>query len=150
MMPISRRDVMVAGLLSLAALPFNVKASSAEVLSFVGLYESFGVLGLKFSTEVLALKDQTISISGYMAPPLRAESDFFVLTKNPLSICPFCQSDADWPLDIVVVYLSEASPLVTAGAKVTVSGTLDIGSYIDPNSGFVSQLRVRNASYRKA
>jgi hypothetical protein len=85
-----------------------------------------------------------------MAPPLRAESDFFVLTKNPLSICPFCQSDADWPLDILVVYLSEASPLVTAGAKVNVSGTLDEGSYIDPESGFVSQLRVRNASYRKA
>jgi hypothetical protein len=125
-------------------------AAAADVLTFDTLYESFGVLGLKFSAQVLALKDKSISISGYMAPPLRAESDFFVLTKNPLSICPFCQSDADWPLDIMVVYLAEASPLVTAGAKVTVNGTLEIGSYIDPDSGFVSQLRVRRASYRKA
>ena len=148
MMPISRRDLIVAGLLSLATFP--LKASAADVLTFDALYESFGVLGLKFSPQVLALKDHPIVISGYMAPPLRAESDFFVLTKNPLSICPFCQSDADWPLDILVVYLAEASPLVTAGAKVTVTGMLEIGSYIDPDSGFVSQLRVRNASYRKA
>jgi hypothetical protein len=148
MMPISRRDLIVAGLSSLAAFPS--KATAAEVLTFDTLYESFGVLGLKFSTQVLALKDRPIVISGYMAPPLRAESDFFVLTKNPLSICPFCQSDADWPLDILVVYLAEASPLVTAGAKVTVTGMLEIGSYIDPDSGFVSQLRVRDASYRKA
>ncbi len=149
-MPISRRDMIVAGLLSLATFPSKAVAATAEVLTFDTLYESFGVLGLKFSAQVLALKGKQVSISGYMAPPLRAESDFFVLTKNPLSICPFCQSDADWPLDIMVVYLSEASPLVTAGAKVMVSGILDIGSFIDPDSGFVSQLRVRNASYRKA
>jgi len=149
-MPISRRDMIVAGLLSLATFPSKAVATTAEVLTFDTLYESFGVLGLKFSAQVLALKGKPVSISGYMAPPLRAESDFFVLTKNPLSICPFCQSDADWPLDIMVVYLSEASPLVTAGAKVMVSGILDIGSFIDPDSGFVSQLRVRNASYRKA
>lgn len=149
-MPISRRRIIAAGLYSLAAFPLKVVAAAASVLTFDTLYENFGVLGLKFSSQVLALKDQAISISGYMAPPLRAESDFFVLTKNPLSICPFCQSDADWPLDIIVVYLSEASPLVTAGAKVTVTGTLDIGSYVDPESGFVSQLRVRKASYWKA
>jgi len=149
-MLISRRDMIVAGLLSLATSPSKAVVATAEVLTFDTLYESFGVLGLKFSAQVLALKGKQVSISGYMAPPLRAESDFFVLTKNPLSICPFCQSDADWPLDIMVVYLSEASPLVTAGAKVMVSGILDIGSFIDPDSGFVSQLRVRNASYRKA
>ena len=61
---------------------------------------------------------------------------------------------ADDPLksrrrEIVVVYLDKESPLVSAGAKVAVAGRLEIGSWTDPATGFVSQLRVVNASYRK-
>jgi len=149
-MPISRRHLWVAGLISLATLPMRAVAAAADVLTFDTLYESFGVLGLKFSAQVLALKDKSISISGYMAPPLRAESDFFVLTKNPLSICPFCQSDADWPLDIVVVYLKQASAMISAGTAIDVTGTLALGSYQDAETGFVSQLRVIDATYRKS
>jgi hypothetical protein len=86
-------------------------------------------------------------MAGYMAPPLKAESNFFVLTREPLAICPFCQSDADWPLDIVVVYLRSKAALVPAGARMVVSGRLELGSWTDPETGFVSQIRLVQAGY---
>jgi len=125
-------------------------ANDPEWLTFEGLYENFGVLGLKFSARVDGLAGRPVSIAGYMAPPLQVEGEFFVLTKDPLAICPFCQSDADWPLDILVVYLAKATPLITAGSKVAVTGRLDAGSWTDPVTGFVSQLRLRDATYRRA
>lgn len=125
-------------------------AGDPVAITFEGLYKSFGVLGYQFADPIVALTGRPVQIAGYMAPPLKAESDFFVLTREPLAICPFCQSDADWPVDIVVVYLAEASPLVTAGARVLVTGRLELGSWTDPDSGFVSQLRIRDARYRRA
>ena len=87
---------------------------------------------------------------GYMAPPLKPESHFFVLTREPLAICPFCQSDADWPVDIVVVFMKAVTPMVSAGQKVAVSGRLEIGSAIDAETGFVSQIRLVDASFHVA
>jgi hypothetical protein len=122
---------------------------AAETLTFAQLYKSFGVRGMEFSDRLLALKGRTVSIEGYMAPPLKAESDFFVLTREPVSLCPFCQSDAEWPTDIVVVYLKGEAPLVGQGDKVLVSGRLEVGSWTDPKTGFVSQIRIADAAYRR-
>ena len=122
----------------------------AEAIHFDMLYKNFGVRGLEFSDRLKNLVSKSVVITGYMAPPLKAESQFFVLTREPLSICPFCQSDADWPLDIIVVYLKKASPLVSAGAQIHVTGRLEIGSYLDPETGFVSQLRIMDASFSKS
>ena len=36
-----------------------------------------------------------------MAPPLKAEAAFLILTKEPVSLCPFCNSDQDWPDSII-------------------------------------------------
>ena len=144
-----RRGVLAAGLgggVLAAARP----AAAAELLTFEGLYKRFDVLGLAYSDRVTGLTGRGVMIQGYMAPPLRAESNFFVLTREPLAICPFCQSDADWPLDTVVVYLRGASPLVRAGTRVSVSGRLETGSRTDPETGFVSQLRLADASYHAA
>ena len=127
-----------------------VRAAEPETISFDGLYKSVGVLGLVFSDRARALDGHAVRMAGYLAPPLKAESDFFVLTREPLAICPFCQSDADWPVDIVVVYLAQVAPLVTAGAPLRVDGRLDIGSWTDPATGFVSQVRLRDARYRRA
>ena len=82
---------------------------------------------------------------GYMAPPLKPEADFFVMTKEPVSLCPFCQSDADWPLDIVVVYLQEGTALTSNLEPIEVAGTLEVGSKTDPRTGFVSLLRIVDA-----
>ena len=85
-----------------------------------------------------------------MAPPLKAESRFFVLTREPMAICPFCQSDADWPVDIVVVYLNRATPLVSGGEAVVVRGRLEVGSATDGETGFVSQIRIVDAVFRRS
>lgn len=143
-MRLTRRS-WLAGSMSLV----GTRVWAAEPIIFGELYKSFGVRGYEFSDRVAALKGRDVSMTGYMAPPLKAESAFFVLTREPLAICPFCQSDADWPLDIVVVYLRNASPLVSAGEKVAVTGRLDVGAWTDPETGFVSQLRFLDAAYRR-
>lgn len=48
-----------------------------------------------------------MTISGYMAPPLTPTIRFFVLTEVPMSVCPFCSSDADWPDNIIVVKVDD-------------------------------------------
>ena len=122
-------------------------ANNESMITFDDLYAERGVLGYKLSRKVLALAGKPVAMRGYMAPPLKAEADFFVLTRDPVSICPFCSSDADWPDDIVVVYLSRASTFVQQGHPIEVTGRLEVGSKIDPVTGFVSLLRITNASY---
>ena len=140
------RRVFLLGAACLCVRPWP--ACAAETLAFDQLYKSFGVRGAEYSDRLLALRGKIISIEGYMAPPLKPESDFFVLTREPVALCPFCQSDAEWPIDIVVIYLRGAAPLVSQGEKVSVSGRLEVGSWTDPNTGFVSQIRVVDAAYR--
>lgn len=125
-------------------------ALDLATLQFDQLYKSFGVRGYEFSDTLLGLKGKAVVMRGYMAPPLKPESHFFVLTGQPLALCPFCQSDADWPADIVVIYLRRASPLVGGGEPVTVSGQLEVGSWTDPQTGFVSQIRIVDATFRRS
>lgn len=122
-------------------------AAFSEDLDFSELYNE-GVLGLSFSSKVLALKGKRVSVAGYMAPPLKARGDFFVLTKRPVSLCPFCNSDADWPADIVVVYLRGAETFRQRNRQLLVTGRLEVGSYTDPQTGFVSLLRLEDAEYQ--
>lgn len=122
-------------------------ANAPNSLTFEELYSERGVLGNKLSQKVLTLSGKPIVMRGYMAPPLKPEADFFVLTREPVSICPFCSSDADWPDDIVVVYLKSAQSFVQQGRPIEVAGTLEVGSKTDPVTGFVSLLRITGASY---
>jgi hypothetical protein len=141
-----------AVLLGFATATWGSRAVAAEpiAISFDGLYKSFGVLGFQFSDRATSLRGREVRMTGYMAPPLKPESHFFVLTREPLAICPFCQSDADWPVDIVVVTLKAETPLVSAGQKVAVTGRLEIGSATDRDTGFVSQVRLVDASFHTA
>lgn len=107
------------------------------------------MLGLTFSDKVAALAGKTVSVQAYMAPPLKPEADFFVLTRQPVSLCPFCQSDADWPQDIVVVYLRAGTALTSNSEPIEVTGTLEFGSKTDSRTGFVSLLRIVDARFRK-
>lgn len=129
-------------------LPAGARALDTATLSFDQLYKSFGVRGYEFSDTLLALRNKPIVMRGYMAPPLKPESRFFVLTGQPLALCPFCQSDTDWPVDIVVVYLAHTAPMIGAGEPVAVSGRLQVGSWTDPDTGFVSQIRIVDAIFR--
>ena len=144
----SRRAVVGLGLALAALLPLGARA--ATELGFGELYGKVSVLGLEFSEKVVALDGQTVRIVGYMAPPLKAEADFFVLGKQPMAICPFCSSDADWPDDIVVIYLREKQTFERTTGLIAVEGVLEHGSWTDPETGFVSLLRVRDADFRSA
>lgn len=142
-----RRALLGVACLAMAG---GARAEEAVPLAFGQLYKSFGVRGYEFSDFVLSLRGKEVVLRGYMAPPLKAESGFFVVTREPLAICPFCQSDADWPADIIVVFLKSASALVSGGDAVVVRGRLEVGSSTDPHTGFVSQIRIVEASFRRA
>lgn len=144
---LSRRDAMHV-LVATALMAGTGQALAANPnLTFEDLYGKIGVLGLEFSQKVKQLSGSPVAMRGFMAPPLKAEADFFVLTKVPMALCPFCSSDADWPDDIVVVYLGEKQTFVQPSATIEVRGTLETGSWTDPETGFVSLLRLRDARY---
>ncbi|MET3614856.1 hypothetical protein ABID16_003199 [Rhizobium aquaticum] len=139
-------SLTATGALSAIARP----AKAAETISFGQLYSKFGVLGLEYSDKVKALAGQQVSMEGFMAPPLKAEANFFVLTEIPMALCPFCSSDADWPDNIVVIYLGGKQTFLPGGTRISVDGTLELGSWTDPDTGFLSRLRIRDASFRAA
>ncbi len=136
--------------MAMAALPvlsFARPAQAGERLGFGELSKSFGVLGLEFSDKVKQLSGREVTVKGFMAPPLKAEANFFVLTEIPMSLCPFCSSDADWPDNIIVVYLARKQTFVQYNAPIEAHGVLEYGSWVDPETGFVSQLRLREAGF---
>ncbi len=144
---LTRRLVLAMPLV--LALPRPIHAADAD-LSFDELYGKVGVLGLEFSRKVLELDGRRVRMEGFMAPPLKAEAGFFVLGKAPMAICPFCSSDADWPDDIVVVYLKQKQTFEHNNGMIAVEGVLEHGSWTDPETGFVSLLRIRDATFEDA
>jgi hypothetical protein len=125
-----------------------VLGSAAEDLTFGEMYTK-SVLGLSFSPKVKALAGKAVAVTGFMAPPLRLEGRFFVLTRQPVSLCPFCNTDADWPVDIIVVYLRSEDTFIQHSRPLQVTGRLELGSYTDQDTGFVSQARLVDARYRE-
>jgi hypothetical protein len=142
-----RRPWLRAGFALLALGATGSRAAGAAewpTLRFDELYGGVSPRGLQFSAKVLGLRGQTVQMRGYAAPPLRADAKFLVLTRQAMAVCPFCASDADWPADIMVVYCREPS-LIPGGQLLLARGRLESGSFIDPDTGFVSQLRLREA-----
>ena len=103
-----------------------------------------------FSDLALSLQGQRIGVEGFMAPPLKADASFFVLTKMPMAVCPFCESSADWPDDILAVYTKRTLQPVPFNVDLVTRGVLEMGEYRDPDTGFVSLLRLTDATYERA
>lgn len=143
-----RRQLVVTGL-ALTTTPVLIAAPSlrAETTLFKmrELYEK----DLSFSKLALDHEDRAIEVKGFMAPPLKAESNFFVLTKKPMSVCPFCETEADWPDDIVVVYTEDVVDVVPFNLPIAVNGKLSLGKFKDEEIGFVSRVRLVDASYAR-
>ena len=74
---------------------------------------------------------------------------FFVLTKRPMAVCPFCETSADWPEDILAVYLKRNLDVVAYNVPIVARGTLEIGDYRDPDTGFLSRVRLTDASFER-
>jgi hypothetical protein len=142
----TRRELLrsIVGIATAAALPAYTHAAQTP-LSFSELYAKQAVLGLELSDKTRSLAGKSVRILGYLAPPLKPDVRFFVLTRAPVALCPFCNSDVDWPSDIVVVYPKAGPGVAQDGLPVAVSGTLELGSRIDPQTGFVSLARIVDA-----
>lgn len=145
---IAVKRVLLRGLIGVVAvlciqLGGTGTAQGASPIAFDGLYANVSSEGYQISDYLLSLQGQEVTISGFMAPPLKPTINFFVLSATPLAICPFCSSDADWPQDIVVVTLDNPVVALPYDTPIQVTGMLDIGSAVDPDTGFVSLIRVR-------
>ena len=117
----------------------------AQTLSFDDMYAGASAEGLIVSDTLKNANGTTVIMQGYMAPPLKPSINFFVLTQEPMAVCPFCSTDADWPSNIVVVYLENPVTALPYDQTITVTGTLSVGSYVDSETGFVSLVRINNA-----
>ena len=92
---------------------------------------------------------QRIAVIGFMAPPLKAESNFFVLTKKPMAVCPFCEKEADWPDDILAIYAKRVVDVVPFNVRILVKGRLELGPMTDRDTGFVSRVRLIDAVFAR-
>jgi hypothetical protein len=144
------RAAVAALILILAtATIVHAQADKATEINFDELYSTYGVLGLTLSPKANSLVGKPVRVMGYMAPPLKAEAVFFVLMRAPASVCPFCSSDADWPADIMVVYPRQSGQKLHSAAPMAITGRLELGSKIDRETGFVSQVRIVDAELQK-
>lgn len=105
---------------------------------------------MSFSDVALAAKGRRIDVDGFMAPPLKAESVFFVLTKMPMAVCPFCEPGMPWPDDILGVYAKRVVDVIPFNVPIVVSGVLELGDYVDPELGFYSKVRLADATFARA
>lgn len=130
-------------LVTLATLLVPVATAQAPVpISFAEMYGRATVRGLELSDVLLDNAGGLVEMIGYMAPPLKAELDFFVLTRVPLAVCPFCDDASSWPPDIVFIRLPAGQTARATGALLRVTGTLEVGPATDEETGFVSLVRI--------
>lgn len=140
-MHLTRRVLIGLGLTAFAA-PSVLRAQDAPI-KVRELYNKDQTM----SDLALARQGERVTFEGYMAPPLKAESSFFVLTKRPMAVCPFCETEAEWPDDILAVYTKRIVDVVPFNVPIEVRGVLEIGGLKDPETGFYSKVRLTEATY---
>lgn len=139
----NRRDILV--MLSAAVAPLPAFGQE-EVIRLRDLYNR----DMSFSDIALANQGARVTIAGFMAPPLKAESNFFVLTKMPMSVCPFCEPGQTWPDDILAVYERRVVDVIPFNVPILTRGILELGDYVDPELGFYSKVRIIEAVTERA
>ena len=139
-----RRQFLCGSACAVAA-PCVVTAAQTDPIKLRELYDKTQ----SFSDLARRLEGQRIGVSGFMAPPLKAETRFFVLTRRPMATCPFCESAAEWPLDIVAVYARRTITPLPFNVPILTAGLLELGTYEDPELGFVSRVRLTDAQVER-
>ena len=139
---ITRRSIFAAATVLVSPLP----ARAAARLDFRDIISG----PQNISPTATAMAGNEVEMRGYMAPPLKSEINFFILTKLPAAVCPFCDSAAAWPDDIVLVQMARPIRAIDYDTLIRVTGTLETGEAADEATGFVSLVRLRNSRYVKA
>jgi hypothetical protein len=120
-----------------------VFSESPVPITFDEFYDGYNLrTGLILSQKLLSLDGESVIIEGYMAPPLKPELDYFVLTRIRLAFCPFCSNASDWPDDIALVYMPDGENTTATTAPVRVTGRIEVGASTDMETGMVSLVRV--------
>lgn len=139
----NRRRFIATGATLLAAPHVAGPARADEAIKLRDLYaRDRGASDL-----ALAREGQRITVDGFMAPPLKADSRFFVLTRIPMAVCPFCETEADWPDNILAVYTKRVVDVIPFNVRIDTRGVLELGPYRDPDTGFLSMMRLADATY---
>jgi hypothetical protein len=120
-------------------------AETERELRFDDFYSGGGPQGPVFSVNAKSMAGKRVRVTGYVAPPFRAEAEFMILTRSPMHVCPYCTPDNNWPIDIIVVIPRGPVPATNSAATLAVTGTLELGPKIDPVTGMTSQLRLMDA-----
>ncbi len=141
-----RRDsLQIIGLAFLSPLPLLSVSAAKTKVKMRDFYTK-----KEINDFARSLENTQVEMRGYMAPPLLAESNFFVLTKIPMSTCPFCETEAEWPDDIIAVYTKDIVKIIPYSRAIYVSGLLELGTKTDEQTGFVSRIRLMDAHYKLA
>jgi len=140
-----RRHLALAGACLFACLPL---AALAQAIARIRMFELYKP-DLSFSDLAKKLAGKPVSIQGFMAPHLKVESDFFVLSNTPVETCPFCASEDQWIDTIIFVRMKKRQEAVRPGELIQVVGRLEIGPQTDAATGFVSRVRLTDASYQR-
>ncbi len=141
----SAREIAAATDMAITTAPENRLTfdQNPAPIEFDEFYDGYNMrTGLILSDKLLSLDGQNVLMEGYMAPPLKARIDYFVLTRIRLSFCPFCTTGADWPDDIALVYMPPAQSTVATDRPVRVLGRLELGASVDQETGMVSMVRI--------
>jgi hypothetical protein len=102
-----------------------------------------------FSDTAKKLNGKVVTVQGFMAPHLKVESDFFVLSNTPVDVCPFCESEDQWIDTIIFVRMKKRQEAAQPGELIQVVGRLEIGPQTDAATGFVSRVRLVDATYKR-
>jgi hypothetical protein len=145
---INRREIILGMAATVAALP--VQQALADTPQRMFFYELYKKGTTTLSERALGLSGTAVEIVGFMAPPLKAESPFFVLTNTPMLTCPFCDEIALWPDDIIYVTSDAELPMLPYDREIRVAGMLELGEQTDEATGFVSLVRLKHAAVTRS
>lgn len=135
--------IVLASCLAAAGLAGAGELPGRE-LRFDQFYSGFVAGEPEYSAAARHLAGKRVRVVGYAAPAFRAEASFFVMTRTSMHICPAETSDNKWPADVILVYTRGAPP-AGGPATIEVTGQLEIGPKVDPETGLESQLRLVDA-----
>jgi hypothetical protein len=128
--------------------PLPPATHNYPLLGFKDIYATVGAIGLRLAERARGLAGAPVRIRGYMAPPDLERGDFFVLTRAPIVTCPFCDPGTSWPDDVVLALLERDGAFIDPAAAIEVVGELELGAKLDPATGAIRRVRLRDARWQ--